>query len=204
MENPGLAVNRDAELSRDRLRTLLRKRRLAVPAGERMAAAEALAHRLRQLPELNGPAYVAGYWAVQGEISLHAVLSPRPPFVYCLPCLAPGKHLRFAAWRFGDALVQNRYGIPEPELEPASQRSPNALDVVLVPLVGFDARGHRLGAGGGYYDRSFAFLKAVERPARPRLIGVAYDFQEVDALQVEAWDVAMDAVVTPTRTLLCR
>lgn len=185
------------------LRETLRERRLALPARTRMAAAEALAERLRTLPELAGAGYVAGYWAVRGEMSLHALLTPAPDFVYCLPCITPERLLHFAPWRCGDALVQNRYGIPEPELLPESQLTPGDMDVVLVPLVGFDRRGTRLGAGGGYYDRSFAFLRGLPRPARPLLVGVAYDFQEVDALPAEAWDVPMDLIVTDARTLRC-
>ncbi len=196
-------MNSAPDSRRHPLRAELRKRRLSVPAKERIAAADALARRLRELPELNISGHVAGYWAVQGEISLHALLSPTPNFVYCLPCLAPGYQLRFAPWRFGDALVQNRYGIPEPDLSPSSQLTPFDMDVVLVPLVGFDRHGNRLGAGGGYYDRSFAFLKETARPSRPRLIGVAYDFQQVDELSPDAWDIPLDLIITPTRSLRC-
>ena len=182
----------------------MRQRRLALPARERMAAAEALAARLRALPELADAGYVAGYWAVQGEIPLHALLSPVPEFVYCLPCLTHERSLRFAPWRFGDALVQNRYGIPEPDLLPESLLAPQEMHAVLVPLTAFDAHGTRLGAGGGYYDRSFAFLRDVPRPARPLLIGVGYDFQEAPyELVAEPWDVSMDLIVTDARTLRC-
>lgn len=193
-----------ASEDRAALRAALRKRRLKLPARQQMAAAEALAERLRALPELADAGYVAGYWAVRGEISLHALLAPPPRFVYCLPCLTPGSTLRFAPWRFGDLLVANRYGIPEPDHSPAAQLAPSDLSAVLVPLLAFDAAGTRLGAGGGYYDRSFAFLREMPRPARPRLIGVAHDFQQVDALRSEPWDVPLDLVVTDARTVRCR
>lgn len=186
------------------LRAAMRERRLALPARERLAAADALAANLRALPELTDAGYVAGYWAVQGEISLHALLSPAPGFVYCLPCLTAERHLRFAPWRFGDALVQNRYGIPEPDLAPESQLAPQDMGAVLVPLTAFDSRGTRLGSGGGYYDRSFAFLRGLPRPARPVLIGVAYAFQHAEALPAESWDVPMDLIVTDAGTLRCR
>ncbi|MCX7556073.1 5-formyltetrahydrofolate cyclo-ligase [Xanthomonadaceae bacterium JHOS43] len=188
----------DARMS---LRAAMRERRLALPARERIAAADALAEQLRSLPELATSGHVAGYWAMQGEISLHALLSPAPRFIYCLPCLAPERHLRFAPWRFGDALVQNRYGIPEPDLSPESLLAPEAMDVVLVPLTAFDRHAVRLGAGGGYYDRSFAFLQAMPRPARPLLVGVGYDFQEAPEVPAEAWDVPMDVIVTDARIL---
>lgn len=186
--------------SRQALREAMNARRLALPAAQRVAAAAALAERLRQLPAL-ADGYVAGYWAVRGEISLHALLSPAPGFVYCLPCLQPGRRLRFAPWRVGDALVRNRYDIPEPDLAPSSQLSPRNLDAVLVPLLAFDRQGRRLGWGGGYYDRSFDFLLDRPRPARPLMIGVGYAFQECAALPSEPWDVPLDLIVTEQQTL---
>ena len=202
MVEPAPATATDPQ--RALLRATLRERRLALPPPARIAAAEALAARLRQLPALAGAGRVAGYWAVRGEMPLHALFSPTPNFTYCLPCLAPGNQLHFARWQPGDPLVQNRYGIPEPDPAPHARWLPADLDVVLVPLLGFDRQGTRLGAGGGYYDRSFAFLRSVPRPARPLLIGVGYDFQEVDVLLPAPWDVSMDLVVTDARTLHCR
>lgn len=189
-----------SDTPRDQLRRALRARRQALPAGTRIEAAQALATRLRALPELATARRVGGYWAVRGELSLHALLSPTPGFHYCLPCLVEGRRLQFAPWRLGEPLQQNRYGIPEPER--TARLEPGELDVVLVPLVGFDARGHRLGAGGGYYDRSFAFRREHPTGSRPLLVGIGYDCQEVEALVAEPWDVAMDRVVTPTRTLV--
>lgn len=189
---------------RNRLRQTMRAQRHGMSPQARMAAAEALAANLLALPELSAAGTVAGYWAVNGELSLHVLLGMNPGFIYCLPCLAPGHQLRFAPWRVGDPLVQNRYGIPEPDLAPTSQLAPEDMDIVLVPLLAFDRHGARLGAGGGYYDRSFAFLKDRIGAKRPQLIGVGYDFQEVDSLPTESWDIPLDRVVTDARTLHCR
>ncbi|MEZ5545023.1 MAG: 5-formyltetrahydrofolate cyclo-ligase [Lysobacteraceae bacterium] len=191
----------NASARRNELRAQLRQRRRALFAAERMAAAQAVAQRLRELPILQTRSHVAGYWATDGELPLHALLAPAPGFVYCLPCLAPGKTLRFAPWRFGDALVQNRYGIPEPELSAESQLPPEAMSAVLVPLTAFDRTGRRLGSGGGYYDRAFAFLREQQRPATPLLIGIGYSFQEIDALPGEDWDVPLDLIVTERETI---
>ena len=73
---------------------------------------------------------------------------------------------------------------------------PFALDLVLVPLVAFDARGVRLGMGGGYYDRSFAYLNFRSRWRRPRLIGVGFDFQRAESISPQPWDVCLDGVIT--------
>jgi 5-formyltetrahydrofolate cyclo-ligase len=75
---------------------------------------------------------------------------------------------------------------------------PLALDLVLTPLVGFDHKGNRLGMGGGYYDRSFAFLLRRQNWKKPRLVGLAYDFQQLDKLPAKNWDVPLTAVATDT------
>jgi 5-formyltetrahydrofolate cyclo-ligase len=74
------------------------------------------------------------------------------------------------------------------------------MSLVVLPLVGFDANGQRLGMGGGWYDRSFAFRN--EHPAPPWLVGAAFATQQVDAIAAEAWDVALDAICTERETLL--
>lgn len=177
------------------LRSGMRAARAALGAGERLAAADAVARHLGERPELRRPGYVGGYWAVDGEVPLHAVqLRLAPGQIWCLPIVQNDGRLRFAPWRAGDATVANRFGIPEPAVEPASTLVPSELSVVLMPLLGFDAAGHRLGMGGGYYDRSFSFRQ--RQPAPPWLVGVGYAFQEVPALADAAWDVGMDAVVT--------
>ena len=92
----------------------------------------------------------------------------------------------------------------ESEGEVAAQLAPHALDIVLVPLLAFDRRGTRLGSGGGYYDRSFAFLHGQARPHRPLLVGVGYAFQEVESLPAAAWDVALDYIATDAELIDCR
>ena len=113
-----------------------------------------------------------------------------------------GKQLRFAPWQAGDAVRPNRYGIPEP-VAPTGLLEPFQLDLVFVPLLGFDRRGHRLGHGGGYYDRSFAFLNEQVRPTEPLLVGIAYSFQELPAIDEEDWDVPLDFVATERELIDC-
>jgi 5-formyltetrahydrofolate cyclo-ligase len=200
-------ANERAELRRGLrldLRSTLRARRRALSPAERMAAALALPQRVAGLPELVSGGYVAGYWAVDGELSLHALLMGRPGFIYCLPCLREDGSLGFAPWRTGDPLAPNRYGIPEPDISRSSQLEPEQMQLVLVPLLGFDRRGGRLGAGGGYYDRSFAFLNSAPRPPQPRLLGVGYALQEMTGFSPEPWDVALDGVATERELIDCR
>jgi 5-formyltetrahydrofolate cyclo-ligase len=196
------------------LRGELRALRRAIPAAQRIAAAERLADRLLALPILPHDGDVAGYWAMDGEIALHAFQLRLPPGLrWCLPVLTDDG-LRFARWRPGEPLAPNRHGIPEPAVSADALLEPQRMALVLVPLVGFDAAGHRLGMGGGWYDRAFAYRNGAaeagdatgsagvvsRRP--PWLVGTAFAAQQVEALAAESWDVPLDAVCTERDTFL--
>ena len=180
------------------LRRTLRDRRRQLPPAARIAAAEALATRLLSLPFAPDTGFVAGYWAMDGEIALHVWQMRLPSDVcYCLPVLGDDKQLQFAPWRPGEALVANRYGIPEPaEAQPLPAE---AMALIVLPLVGFDAAGQRLGMGGGWYDRSLAFRRKRAAPP-PWLVGAGFAVQQLDALAVEPWDVPLDAICTESNT----
>lgn len=185
---------------RSALRQQLRQRRRDIPAAQRLAAAEHLADALLALPFAPTQGFVAGYWAVEGEIALHRWQMRLPATLsYCLPVLS-GETLRFAPWRPGQPLTANRFGIPEPDLDPADTLAPEQMALVATPLVGFDAQCRRLGMGGGWYDRSFAFRH--QRPAPPWLVGVGFSVQQVDDLPVQPWDVGVDAICTELTTLV--
>jgi 5-formyltetrahydrofolate cyclo-ligase len=194
----------DATAQRRELRQTLADRRRALSPAERIAAAQGLRRSLEQLPEYFTDTRVAGYWAVNGELPLNLVI---PPLAsrgqqFLLPVLQSGQRLRFARWQAGEEVQPNRHGIPEP-VNASEWFEPFQLDLVLVPLLGFDRRGHRLGYGGGYYDRSFAFLNEQVRPTEPLLVGVAYHFQELDLVQEHPWDVALDFIATDRELIDC-
>ena len=189
-------------MSTDRpaLRARLRQARRDLPPTTRIRDAENLARQLLALPfaPVEGP--VAGYWAMDGEIALHVWQLQLPKAVtYCLPVLA-GDYLMFAPWQPGQPLATNRYGIPEPDVDGDALLPAEAMQLVVMPLVGFDAQGNRLGMGGGWYDRSFEFRQRRAPP--PWLVGAAFDAQRVDALATQAWDVRPDAICTGSTTLL--
>ena len=188
--------------SKREMRGMLRSQRLALPAVERMRAAEAIVPLLLDHPAFVEPGYVAGYWAMGGELPLHVLqMRLRPDQVWCLPCIQPDNSLRFAPWRPGDELVSNRFGIPEPALAAESQLLAEELSLILMPLLGFTRAGERLGMGAGFYDRSLAYRQG--HPAPPALIGVGYSFQEVPTLASESWDVHLDAVLTEREFIIC-
>lgn len=176
---------------------MVRARRRALGIADRHHAADAVAAVLRRLPLWRRARRVGVYMPADGELDvLRAVTgahrTTRRVYLPVVPRHAG--RLAFRPWETHTPLRPNRFGIPEPAAGTAVPAT--RLDVVLTPLVAFDARGNRLGMGGGFYDRTFAGQARGRRWRRPRLIGVAYDFQRVDRLDARAWDVPLDAVIT--------
>jgi len=192
-------------IERQQLRLRLREQRANLPAAQRIAAAQGLLQQLQQLPELSVDDRIGGYFDVNGELSLHLVVAQcwRQGKAFHLPIAGADRQLRFARYSTASTVQPNRFGIPEPEVAPDERVEPATLELVLVPLLGFDRRGHRLGYGGGFYDRSFAFLQGVERPALPLLVGIGYSFQEIDTLAAESWDVKLDLIATECELIDC-
>lgn len=200
--NSGSTTNSDPAIraEKKRLRLDFRARRSAISAPQRMQTAEAIAQQLLQQPEWASANYIAGYWATQGEVPLHVVqMRIQTPKIWCLPIIQSDKTLKFAPWRSGDDLVSNQYGIPEPDVAPTSALDACDLSIVLIPLLAYTRSGSRLGMGGGYYDRSFAFRH--DKPASPLLIGVAYSDQEAENLPAQEWDVKLDMLINEREVL---
>ena len=191
------------DLNSQQLRARLREAREKLGAAERIGAAQSVLASLEQLPEFLVDKAVAGYWAVRGEVPLNLVYARTRSReqTYHLPILTNEKSLVFAPWQNGDAVTINRYGISEPGV--AKAVSAELLELVLVPLLGFDRSGNRLGSGAGYYDRTFSFLKNSTRPAQPLLVGIGYHFQEVATMSPNDWDVPMDFIATDRELIDC-
>jgi len=188
---------------RPALRARMRAARRALPARTRLAAAETVAENLRKnIQAFTEAKIVAGYWACDGELPLHSLLAGRPAFSYLLPRLRADRCLDFVPWRASDAVLANRFGIPEPATGDPVDLS--AIDVILLPLLAFNRTGARLGSGGGYYDRSLASLAGAARGGGPQLIGVGYALQEAAELRAEAWDIGLHSVVTEAEWIDCR
>ena len=190
--------------ARRALRAELGARRRALSAPERAAAARRAARHADRFLQLAAGQRIAVYAALPAELDsapLIALAQSRGCRVY-LPRI--DRRRRSRAMRFvelGGPLRANRLGIDEPE----GTRTIGArwLDVVFLPLVGFDACGLRLGTGGGFYDRAFAFRQLRHTWHKPLLVGFGYAFQQVGRLSAAPHDVAMDAVVTDRGFLRC-
>lgn len=190
------------------LRHLLRQQRRALSPSQQSNASARLTQRLRQLPDIQRARHLALYLPNDGEIDptpLLSWLTPRGARAY-LPVLRPlaENSLWFVHYHPGTPMVTNRFGIPEPctrhAAHPAHRRPVWALDVILLPLVGFDENGERLGMGGGFYDRTLARLH--NGGPRPRLIGVAHDCQGVERLPTAPWDIPLDAIASDSRLII--
>ena len=200
--------------SRAVLRKELREARRALSAVQQEEAARSMAVQLNSLSLLDRARNVAGYLVNDGEVNLKPYIDSQwqnnPSKQFALPVLHPVRkgHLLFLFYSRHTRLVRNKYNIEEPALSCQNVLPTSQCDVILMPLVGFDIKGNRLGMGGGYYDRTLAFTQTTSHSYdqlvsdKPKLVGIAHDIQEVNSLPIAPWDVPLDAIVTPTRTLL--
>ena len=106
----------------------------------------------------------------------------------------------FSSYSKDQKLSLNDYGIPEPEHNDEKSIQAEQFDLMFIPLVAFDSKCNRIGMGGGYYDKTLAFKKESEKKSKPLLIGLAYEFQKIDAIEKNAWDIPMDAIITENKT----
>jgi 5-formyltetrahydrofolate cyclo-ligase len=184
------------------LRQQLRASRRALDDEERALRSQQAIQKLAHHRLFLAARHIACYLPNDGELDLTYLISQAWTMgksIY-LPVLSihHRNHLHFLSYRRDDELVTNRFGIPEPVLHRRNMIDIKCLDLVLMPLVGFDSNGNRLGMGGGFYDRSFAFLRRRQKWRKPSLIGAAYDFQEVERLKRNSWDVPLAGVMTET------
>lgn len=186
-----LSVPDEHAAARRALRIEMRMRRRKLGGFRRHLANRAIVAAIRSLPAYRAARSLALFWPADGEPDIRGIAAharARGKRVY-LPVVEHSGRMRFAAWPAGGRLRKNRYGIPEPFGRRLASAA--SLDLLIMPLVAFDARGHRLGMGGGYYDRALA-----NRRLRPALVGAAFSCQETRALPTMPWDVPMDLVVT--------
>jgi 5-formyltetrahydrofolate cyclo-ligase len=182
------------------LRRRLRAGRRSIGAAERAGAGRAARDHLLAAGLPRPGARVAIYLPMDGEFDTAAIVAA----AYARRCqvFVPvitdfrARRMSFVPLR-GRRLAPNRWGVVQPVATPADRIDPRWLDLVIMPCVGVDRHGHRLGMGAGFYDRRFAFLSQRSSWRRPRLVALAYDFQVLPALAPERWDVPAWAILTP-------
>ena len=190
------------------LRRQLRARRRGIPDAARRVADAAIRRSLEQLGVWRRGHRVAAFLGMPGEVDLRPCFASawrRGVQVY-VPHIVSRRdgRMAFVPFQTGTPLCGNAFGIAEPRHGARGRLPVRHLDTILVPLVGFDAQGHRLGMGAGFYDRALRpRLDRAQPFRRPRLIGVAYSVQQVARLEPAPWDVALDLVVTERGVLRC-
>lgn len=175
-----------------------------VPSQIRSTAAQMAAQHFIQHPYFKQNNHFAAYLCFKDEFDATPIIKAiwQANKICYLPILtdAKSRKLKFVQYDYGDALQSNRYSI----LEPANTQreiAPENLDIVITPLVAFDLHGHRLGTGGGYYDRTFEFKK---NNSKPLFVGLGYAKQQANDLPYEDWDITLEAVLTEQQFLLLK
>jgi len=178
------------------LRKVILARRLALSATEQAVAAEVIQSTFLAMPDYQAAGSIALYWSVKNEVSTERVISHS---------LQTGKALFFPAVEGDemlfrrvialDDLVAGRFGIMQPTAGCAAA-DPDMIDLIVVPGVGFDLSGQRIGYGKGYYDRTLHRLEG-----KGKLTAFCYDFQIVDSLAGEQHDVNIDRIITEQRVI---
>ncbi|MGW8248146.1 MAG: 5-formyltetrahydrofolate cyclo-ligase [Acidiferrobacterales bacterium] len=190
----------------DELRSRLRKARRALTPEQQTEAAHGLLENLLRLHSFRSARRVACYLPNDGEIDPGLVIDWL--LMHGKTCFLPvlshinGNSLLFAPVNYDSDMGVNRFGIPEPVVPLRKLVRPLKLDLVLLPLVAFDAAGHRVGMGGGYYDRSLQMRRFRRHWLKPRLIGVAHELQKVDRIHAQSWDVPLEGIVTDKQLYL--
>lgn len=180
------------------IRRQIREKRRQIPIAYQQHAAKKVAERLCSQPAFVRAHHIALYLSLSEELSTQRILrlALKHHKACYLPSITPTHQLQFIKISQETLLVKNRLGIFEPALG-AKQIVAEKLDLVLVPLVAFDSALHRLGMGGGYYDRTFAFKREA---IKPFLLGVSYEQQRVNHLPHSNLDISLDMVMTEKRS----
>ncbi|CAM2930909.1 5-formyltetrahydrofolate cyclo-ligase [Legionella worsleiensis] len=175
------------------LRNSIKQVRAKTSVSYRVQSSNQICNRIKALNEYRKAKSIALYFAVNGEIDLSNLWQNAPLHgKFChFPALNKNSTLSFLPATPNTPFKNNQYGIPEPEVNHDLAIPIEQLDLIIMPLVAFDSRCTRLGMGAGYYDRT------LENKKNGLFLGVAYQFQKVDFLIPEPWDIPLDAVVTP-------
>jgi 5-formyltetrahydrofolate cyclo-ligase len=182
--------------SRNTLRNKILRQRAELSNSTNALTATALLKNIQTIPQFTKSKRISAYLAMNGEMDAEATFKwarAQGKKTY-LPVMK-GKFLKFAELSNNTTLIPGTYNIKVPEHHTKDLLCPEDLDIVLVPLLGFDEQMNRIGMGGGYYDRSFEF-KTKSALKTPTLIGIAHELQKQKAVPAEPWDVPMDYVVT--------
>ncbi len=182
------------------IRARMRRQRRSLSVEYRESAANSLIESIFELRGIGSANRIGAYFSNDGEIDpALAMLEFNRRGQQCfVPVLLRGQapRLRFGKVSSQSRLCQNQFGIREPCISQKACLNPSQLDWIFVPLIAFNSLCNRVGMGGGYYDASLALLKSRDNWQKPRLIGLAYEFQRVDHIVTDRWDIPMHGILT--------
>lgn len=166
-------------------------------------ASAAISSKVINLSEFQISKNVACYLSVRGEVDTTPIINTiwQEKKSCYLPVIHQQKKdtaLCFVKYVSQNDLKKNKFNIPEPIYDENEIIPSNELDIVIMPLVGFDENCNRLGYGGGFYDRTFAFKSAhkIAINAKPIMIGIAYEMQKTPSFIPEKWDIPLYKIIT--------
>ncbi len=189
---------------RQALRKRLLLQRSQLDRIQQTTASARITEQLSHHPLFLASDTIAAYQPIHCEIDPRGLIQKAwQAHKSCYLPILQAKQLIFGAYQSDTHLKKNRFNIPEPIDSTCARITPEALDLVLVPLLGFTIQGQRLGMGAGFYDRSFAFLLKQARPTRPFLLGLAYEWQKLARFSEERWDVPLNAILTEEKFYFC-
>lgn len=177
------------------LRKYIRARMAELSAAQIQRLSEVALQRLETLPEFASAANVAAYWSMPSELATHDFVEKWAARKNIFLPVVDGKNMSFMAFEGRENMLENRFGIAEPQIKIELQEP--VFDIIIVPAMGYDSQGHRLGHGAGFYDRYFARQGATNTLK----IGVCLDCQLLEAIPKEDFDVDLDMVITPTKVI---
>ncbi|MCF6189379.1 MAG: 5-formyltetrahydrofolate cyclo-ligase [Cocleimonas sp.] len=186
--------------NKDKIRKPLLALRAQLSKSEQQEKSAKIVEHIKQSNVFMQSKKIAFYHAVRGEADpkglFNSISNSNDNQQFYLPLLSSDKNqgLVFAPIDQNTQYKNNAFSIPEPIVETHALLDAKELDLVIMPLLGFDLTGSRLGMGGGYYDRCFAFKQS--QPKKPVLMGFAYDFQQLDEINAEPWDISLDMIAT--------
>jgi 5-formyltetrahydrofolate cyclo-ligase len=181
-------------------RMQLRARRRALSATRQRINARQLANHLLQLFSQSDAQHIAAYWPNDGEIDPRIFIEQamQSGMQIYLPIVAADGQMYFVEYKAEAFLKKNLFGIPEPAWRKSVLKHAWQMDVILLPLVGFDRAGNRLGMGAGFYDRALSTIG--KKIKKPQCWGLAHACQKVDSLPSDVWDMPLHGVVTERST----
>ena len=195
-------------MNTNQLRRELRRRRLSLSHEDQQRATLSITSTVTQLERFKRARRIAAYVGSKGEVD------PMPLMHLAhnigkrcyLPVLHPflTGRLWFVPWTPDTPMQFNRFNIPEPVFDSSTICKAQWLDIVITPLLGFDEKCHRLGMGGGFYDRTLGRTRKGSQTDKPYLLGLAHDIQRCETLTAEPWDVSLNSVITPSHHYQCK